>query len=80
MRKRSRKPEPDTNEIAASIVAQVSGQAPLSSPEAQDKRNPAAVALGRLGGLKGGTARAKKLSAKKRSAIAKKAARARWAR
>jgi len=42
------------------------------------EKNPAAVALGRLGGLKGGKARAIKLSAKKRSEIARKAARARW--
>jgi hypothetical protein len=41
-------------------------------------KNPAAVALGRLGGLKGGKARAAKLSATKRKAIAKKAAAARW--
>lgn len=41
-------------------------------------KNPAAVALGRLGGLKGGKARAKSLSAKERSEIAKKAAKARW--
>ncbi len=41
-------------------------------------KNPAAVALGRLGGLKGGKARAEKLSARKRSEIAKKAAKARW--
>ncbi len=41
-------------------------------------KNPAAVALGRLGGLKGGKARAEKLSAAKRKAIAKKAATARW--
>ena len=41
-------------------------------------KNPAAVALGRLGGLKGGKARAKKLSPKKRREIAKKAAMARW--
>lgn len=41
-------------------------------------KNPAAVALGRLGGLKGGKARAKKLTAKKRTEIAKKAAKARW--
>ena len=41
-------------------------------------KNPAAVALGRLGGLKGGKARAKSLSASKRKAIARKAARARW--
>ena len=41
-------------------------------------KNPAAVALGRLGGLKGGKARAAALTAKKRSEIAKKAATARW--
>ena len=42
------------------------------------EKNPAAVALGLLGGRKGGLARAAKLSAARRSAIAKKAARARW--
>ncbi len=42
------------------------------------QKNPAAVALGLLGGAKGGRARAAKLSAARRSAIAKKAARARW--
>lgn len=47
-------------------------------PEPPPEKNPAAVALGRLGGLKGGKARADKLSAKKRSEIAKKAAEARW--
>jgi hypothetical protein len=41
-------------------------------------KNPAAVALGRLGGLKGGKARAKKLSAKQRIEIARKAAKSRW--
>ena len=41
-------------------------------------KNPAAVALGRMGGKKGGPARAKKLSKKRRSEIAKKAAEARW--
>jgi hypothetical protein len=46
------------------------------SPE----KNAAAVALGRLGGLKGGRARAEKLSPKKRTQIAKKAALARWAK
>ncbi len=43
-----------------------------------EKKNPAAVALGRLGGLKGGKARAASLSPAKRKAIAKKAAAARW--
>jgi len=42
------------------------------------KKNPAAVALGKLGGLKGGKARAKKLSAKRRSEIARNAVMARW--
>jgi hypothetical protein len=44
------------------------------------KKNSAAVALGRLGGLKGGPARAKKLTAKQRSASARKAVTARWAK
>ncbi len=44
----------------------------------EDDRNPAAVELGRLGGKKGGRARAKALSASKRSAIAKRAAKVRW--
>lgn len=43
-----------------------------------DGKNPAAVALGRLGGRKGGVARAKKLTAEQRREIAKKAALARW--
>jgi hypothetical protein len=42
------------------------------------EKDPAAVALGRKGGQKGGRARAKSLSAKKRTAIARKAARSRW--
>ena len=51
----------------------------LSAGEMQSEgKNPAAVALGRLGGLKGGKARAEKLSTQKRSAIAKQWARARW--
>jgi len=46
--------------------------------EPEKEENPAAVALGRLGGLKGGKARAAKLSAKEREAIARKAATSRW--
>jgi len=45
-----------------------------------DKKNPHAVALGRLGGKKGGPARAEKLSAERRSEIARKAVMARWAK
>lgn len=46
--------------------------------EESDARNPAAVALGRLGGAKGGAARAAALSSAKRKAIARKGAKARW--
>jgi len=59
--------------LARQIVEEAIGE-PLLPKE----KNPAAVALGRLGGLKGGTARAQKLSPKKRKEIAKLAARARW--
>jgi hypothetical protein len=45
-----------------------------------EEKNPAAVALGKLGGRKGGKARAEKLTPEQRSAIAKKAAEARWAK
>lgn len=47
-------------------------------PEPNEGKNPAAVALGKLGGRKGGKARAAKLSPRKRKAIAKKAAEKRW--
>ena len=50
---------------------------PESLPKPKEK-NPAAVALGKLGGAKGGNARAAKLSAKRRVEIAKKAAKTRW--
>jgi len=50
----------------------------LDDIKTEDGKDPAAVALGRKGGLKGGKARAEKLTAKERSAIAKKAAKARW--
>lgn len=68
----------DTNQRAKLIVAIATGQAKEEDPD--KGKNPAAVALGRLGGLKGGKARAKKLSSKKKSAIAKKAAKKRWAK
>jgi len=71
--KRSSKPKKDVNQIAASILAQVT-----QTTEDQPAKNPAAVALGRLGGIKGGKARAASLSPAKRAQIAKKAAAARW--
>lgn len=66
----------DTNKRAKSIVDIATGQIQETAP--QDEVKAAAAALGRLGGLKGGKARAKSLSAKERSEIAKKAAAARW--
>ena len=71
MPKRSRTPDP--NQLAASIVQQVT-----QSASEQPQKNPAAVALGRLGGLKGGRARAEKLGAKRLSQIASHAATTRW--
>lgn len=68
-------PKKDASQTALSIVEQVTG-GPLKPRD----KNPAAVALGRLGGLKGGKARAASLSKKVRSEIAKKAAKARWGR
>lgn len=73
MVKRPRKD--DVNVRAKSIVDQVTSETP---PEDTSEKNPAAVELGRRGGLKGGKARAKKLSKKRRQEIAKKAARKRW--
>jgi hypothetical protein len=66
----------DTNQLAKFIVDLATGEAEL--PKTGDGKDPAAVALGRRGGLKGGNARAKALSKKQLSAIAKKAASARW--
>ena len=76
---RSRKLPRDQNQLAKTIVDIATGQLEdrESATEEQDK-NPAAVALGRLGGLKGGKARAAALSKKSRQAIARKAAAARW--
>jgi hypothetical protein len=73
---RSRKRPRDINQLAASIVS----SATSDEMEPDDGKDPAAVALGRRGGLKGGKARAAKLTATQRSEIAKRAAAARWAR
>ena len=75
MPKRSSK---DVNQLAASILRAAVGEPEATTPEGT--KNPAAVALGRLGGLKGGKARAASLSARRRAAIAKKAAVTRWGR
>jgi hypothetical protein len=68
----------DVNVIAKSIVDQSTGVVPVQEPPEEPKKNPHAVALGRMGGAKGGKARAAKLSKKERQTIAKKAAKARW--
>ena len=76
MPKRSSKIKLDVNQIAADILRAATGEpADLTT---RGKKNPAAVALGRLGGLKGGKARARALSSSKRAQIARRAAKARW--
>ncbi|MCJ7656084.1 MAG: hypothetical protein MUO97_12450 [Dehalococcoidia bacterium] len=76
MPKRSSKKDTpkDTNELAAFIV----GQATAEPEEPPKEKNPNAVALGRLGGLKGGRARAEKLTPTQRKEIAQHAAKSRW--
>jgi hypothetical protein len=65
----------DFNQRDRSIVDQATG---ITPKKADKDKDPAAVALGRKGGLKGGKARAAKLTKEQRSASAKKAAQARW--
>ncbi len=72
MRKRSSNKPRDVNALAAAIVHE-------ATHDPAEGKNPAAVALGRLGGKKGGPARAAKLTPEQRSEIAKRAAAARWA-
>ena len=75
MEKKKKRPR-DINALAAMIVGEATGE--IQPEEETPKKNPAAVELGRLGGLKGGKARADKLTAKQRKDIARKAANARW--
>jgi hypothetical protein len=76
MAKCSNKGHQDLNQLAVSIVNKATGDAPIeNAPPAKNKN---AVALGRLGGLKGGNARAESLTSERRSQIAKKAALTRW--
>jgi hypothetical protein len=78
MPKRSSKPKrPDVNQIAAGIIRAAAGGRAPEIPVTPEGKNAAGVALGRLGGKKGGPARMKVLSKKRRSEIAKEAARAR---
>jgi len=72
--KRPKRPR-DLNLLAKKIVEIATEGEPAEIPS---KKNPHAVALGRLGGLKGGPARTQKLSAEERKESARKAAKARW--
>ena len=76
MQDRSSKRPRDVNALAKLIADVATGQAEL--PKTDEGKDPAAVALGRKGGLKGGKARAKSLTAAQRKEIAKLAASARW--
>ncbi len=73
---RSRKRPRDPNVLAKQLVDEATGVQPKYDPD--QGKDPAAVALGRKGGLKGGKARAANMTPEQRSAAAKKAAAARW--
>lgn len=79
---RKEKREHDFAVTAFRVVQEATGQAEPepeeAEPELAEGKNPHAVALGRLGGLKGGRARAAKMTPEQRREIAKKAALARW--
>jgi len=77
MPKRSRRPR-DVNQLAKAIADEATGNATPPGPESV--KNPHAVALGKLGGQRGGAARARKLTKERRQEIARKAARARWSK
>lgn len=75
---RSRKRPRDPNQLAKAIVDIATGQVEDGMSTAGSGKNPAAVELGRLGGQRGGKARAEKLTAEQRKEIARAAAVARW--
>lgn len=78
MPKRPSKLPADPNRRAFAILQEAIGVAPPESNKEGKSKNPAAVALGKLGGKKGGKALAASLTKKQRSDAARKAARARW--
>ena len=75
---RSRKRPRDPNQLGKLIVDIATGEAQEPNPD--EGKNPAAVELGRKGGLKGGKARASKMTPQERSEAARRASEARWAR
>lgn len=68
----------DLNQLAKAIVDEATGETPIEPASKKSEKNKAAQELGRLGGLKGGKARAAKLTPEERSEIARKAAQKRW--
>jgi hypothetical protein len=74
---RSRKRPRDLNALAKSIVDDATSDEPRPQPQ-DDGKDPAAVSLGRRGGMKGGKARAESLTPERRAEIARQAAAARW--
>jgi hypothetical protein len=68
----------DVNQLAHKTLQIAIGEDVEPEPKPGEGKDPAAVALGRKGGLKGGKARWAKVSKKKRSELARKAAQARW--
>jgi len=79
MPERSRNRKLDLNTLAKSIVDEATREKqPAPNDPTIPTKDPAAVALGRRGGLKGGKARAEALTPEQRKAIAKRAAEARW--
>jgi len=77
MPKRPRRPR-DPNELAFQVFKEAIGEAAPAPAKPEKEKNPAAVALGKLGGVKGGKARAAGMTAEERAASARKAAEARW--
>jgi len=78
MPNRSSKRPRDTNQLAKLVVDLATGQVEL--PKTDEGKDPAAVALGRRGGLKGGRARAQSLTSAQRIEIARRAAAKRWSK
>ena len=76
---RSSKRQRDSNQLAARLVDEATGNAPASADPVAGK-DPAAVALGRKGGLKGGRVRAERMTSEERTEAARRAALARWSR
>ena len=71
----------DLNQWAKRIVDIATGESSDREPTPEEQgKDPSAVSRGRRGGLKGGSARARALSAEERAAISRKAAKARWSR